>query len=177
MKSQKTVGAYLMGKTIGQGTFGKVKLGTHIQTKEKVAIKVLEKLKINDLADIERITREIYILKLIRHPNVVQLFEVIDLQDKLYLIMEYVSGGELYSYIKSHTRLEEREAARLYQQLIAGIEYIHSLGIMHRDLKPENLLLDAQKSIKIADFGLGNAYEPGERLRTACGSPATCRRR
>ena len=171
-----SIGNYLLGRTIGEGTFGKVKLGTHIQTEEKVAIKILEKDRICDVSDVERVSREIHILKLIRHPNIIQLYEVISTQiietpKKLYLIMEYASGGELFDYIVKNNKLKEKEACKFFHQLIAGIEYIHKLHIVHRDLKPENLLLDHNKNIKIVDFGLSNTYKSNELLKTACGSP------
>jgi 5'-AMP-activated protein kinase catalytic alpha subunit len=145
-------------------------------TEEKVAIKVLEKDRICDVSDVERVSREIHILKLIRHPNIIQLYEVlasqiIETPRKLYLIMEYASGGELFDYIVKNNKLKEKEACKFFHQLIAGIEYIHKLHIVHRDLKPENLLLDHNNNIKIVDFGLSNTYKEGELLKTACGSP------
>jgi serine/threonine protein kinase len=166
----------VLGRTIGKGTFGKVKLGTHIPTDEKVAIKILEKDRISDSSDMERISREIHILKQIRHPNIIQLYEVspsqiIETAKELYLIMEFASGGELFDYIVAHNRVKEKEACKFFHQVVSGVEYLHRLGIVHRDLKPENLLLDHQKNIKIADFGLSNTYKPGELLKTACGSP------
>jgi len=167
----KTIGAYYMGKTIGEGTFGKVKLGTHSLTGEKVAIKILEKERIKDTADVERVAREIHILQLIRHPNIIQLYEIIETPKQLYLIMEFASGGELFDYIVANTRVKERVACKFFQQILAGVDYIGKLGIVHRDLKPENLLLDHDDNIKIVDFGLGNTYKTGERLKTACGSP------
>ena len=106
----KVIGNYELGKAIGQGTFGKVRLGRHLITKEFVAIKILEKKKINDVSDIERVAREIHILKLIRHPNIVQLYEIIETSDKLYLIMEYASGGEVFEYIVTCNYIKESEA-------------------------------------------------------------------
>ena len=160
-----------MGKEIGQGTFGKVKIGVHNLTSEKVAIKVLEKAKIADVADVERVAREIYILKLIRHENLIQLYDIIDTPKKIYLIMEYAPGGELFDYIVASKKLKERDACKFFQQILAGIEYLHKVNIVHRDLKPENLLLDHEKNIKLVDFGLSNIYKIGEQLKTACGSP------
>ena len=167
------LGHYTMGKALGKGTFGKVKLAVHTLTNEKVAIKILEKSRIKDKKDIERISREIKILKKVRHPNVIQLYEIIETETELFLIMEFCQNGELFDYIVSHQRLHEKAAVRLYAQLISGIEYIHKSGICHRDLKPENLLLDFDKTLKIVDFGLSNMYSTSqnELLKTACGSP------
>ncbi|OMJ69520.1 hypothetical protein SteCoe_32751 [Stentor coeruleus] len=165
------IGSYRIGIDLGEGTFGKVKLGYHNSTSEKVAIKILKKAKIADVADVDRITREIYILKIIRHPNIVQLYEIIDTPKKIFLIMEYAAGGELFEYIVANTKLKEREACRLYQQILSAMEYLHKLKVVHRDLKPENLLLDLNKNIKLVDFGLSNLYTYGELLKTACGSP------
>ena len=170
-KYKNPLASYDIDKELGKGTFGEVKLGIHRITSEKVAIKVLEKDKIVDEADKERVTREIHILKLIRHPNIIQLYEIIEDKEKLYLITEYASGGELFDYIVANQRVNELEACKFYQQLLDGIEYVHKLNIVHRDLKPENLLLDSKKNIKIVDFGLSNLYKENGLLSTACGSP------
>jgi len=167
----KSIGHYILGKTIGEGTFGKVKLGTHILTGEKVAVKILEKERIVDVADVERVAREIHILKLIQHPHVIQLFEIIETPKQLYLIMEFCSGGELFDHIVANGRIQEREACRFFHQIISGVEQIHQMSVVHRDLKPENLLLDDHKNIKIVDFGLSNTFHDGQLLKTACGSP------
>jgi serine/threonine protein kinase len=167
----KSLGHYILGKTIGEGTFGKVKLGRHILTGERVAVKVLEKDRIIEVADIERVAREVQLLKLLRHPHVVQLFEIIETKGQLYLIMEYASGGELFDYIVNAGRVPEPEACRFFHQIMAGVEKIHAMNVVHRDLKPENLLLDEHKCIKIVDFGLSNRFRDGQRLKTACGSP------
>mmetsp|Transcript_73652 Transcript_73652/g.159357 ORF Transcript_73652/g.159357 Transcript_73652/m.159357 type:complete len:780 (-) Transcript_73652:189-2528(-) len=167
----KSIGHYILGKTIGEGTFGKVKLGTHILTGERVAVKVLEKERIVEVADVERVAREVHILKLIRHPHIVQLYEIIETRRQLYLIMEYASGGELFDYIVANGRVQEAEASRFFHQIIAGVEKIHAMHIVHRDLKPENLLLDEHRSIKIVDFGLSNVFRDEQLLKTACGSP------
>lgn len=148
-----------------------VKVATHILTGEKVAVKILEKAKIADVNDVERVAREINILKMIRHPNIIQLYEIIETPKQLYLIMEYASGGELFEYIVAHSRVKELEACLFFQQIVSGVEYITKLNIVHRDLKPENLLLDHKKQIKIVDFGLSNTYKTGQLLKTACGSP------
>jgi len=167
----KSIGHYILGKTIGEGTFGKVKLGTHILTGERVAVKVLEKERIVEVADVERVAREVHILKLIRHPHIVQLYEIIETRRQLYLIMEYASGGELFDYIVANGRVHEPEACCFFHQIIAGVEKIHAMNIVHRDLKPENLLLDDHRNIKIVDFGLSNVFRDGQLLKTACGSP------
>lgn len=165
------LGHYILGKTIGEGTFGKVKLGRHILTGERVAVKVLEKDRIQEVADIERVAREVQLLKLIRHPHVVQLLEIIETKNQLYLIMEYASGGELFDYIVQHQRVPEQQACIFFHQIIAGVEKIHAMNVVHRDLKPENLLLDEHKCMKIVDFGLSNRFETNQLLKTACGSP------
>lgn len=136
-----------------------------------MAVKVLEKSKIKERKDVERISREIKILKQVHHPNVVQLYEIIETDEDLYLVMEYAQSGELFEVIVDNTRLKEEHACRYFQELMAAINYIHSIGVCHRDLKPENLLIDYDGSLKMVDFGLSNTYEQGELLKTACGSP------
>eukprot|EP00826_Nyctotherus_ovalis_P048245 TRINITY_DN5658_c0_g3_i15.p1 TRINITY_DN5658_c0_g3~~TRINITY_DN5658_c0_g3_i15.p1 ORF type:complete len:393 (+),score=98.11 TRINITY_DN5658_c0_g3_i15:401-1579(+) len=118
-----------------------------------------------------RIEREIAILKLLRHPYIVQLYEILETPTQIYIITEYAPGGELFDYIVKKDQLGEEEARKFFRQIVAGVEYLHSLNITHRDLKPENLLLDLDNNIKIADFGLSNRYTKGELLKTACGSP------
>lgn len=113
-----SVTQYLLGKTLGEGTFGKVKLGTHILTGEKVAIKILEKSKIKDKSDVDRVTREIHILKIMRHPNIIQLYEIIETPKQLYLIMEMAERGELFKYIVRNKRVEEKVACKFFQQII-----------------------------------------------------------
>ena len=129
-----------------------------------MAVKILEKDRIIDSADVDRVAREIHILKILRHPVVVQLYEIVETEKELYLIMEYARGGELFDYIVSHKRVREKDAAKFLQQILSGIEYLHKLGICHRDLKPENLLMDDYNNIKIVDFGLSNLYKQGELL-------------
>jgi len=165
------VGHYLLGKAIGEGTFGRVKLGTHILTDETLAVKILEKARIADVADVERVARELHILKLVQHPHVIQLYEIIETPHQLYLIMEYCSCGELFDFIVSMGAVPEPQACRFFHQITAGVERLHQLGVVHRDLKPENLLLDGNQDIKIVDFGLSNTFQKGQLLQTACGSP------
>ncbi len=136
-----------------------------------MAIKILEKSRIADASDIARVAREIHILKIIRHPNLIQLYEIIETAKQLYLVTEFATGGELFDYIVAKKRLKEREACKFFQQIVSGVEYLHRIKVVHRDLKPENLLLDRDKNVKIVDFGLSNTYKSGEKLKTACGSP------
>ena len=167
------IGQYLIQKTIGQGTFGKVKLGIYIPTKEKVAIKILEKEKMTEKDDEIRVKREFDMLKEFNHPNVIMVTEIFESVDSFYSVMEFCEGGELFNYIVEKKRIPEDEASFFYYQIISGLEYIHSLGIVHRDLKPENLLLTHDHLIKIIDFGLSNYYKENnsELLITPCGSP------
>ena len=167
------IGNYLIKKTLGQGTFGKVKLGVYLPTEEKVAIKILEKDKIIEKDDEIRVKREFDMLALFNHPNVILVAEIFESSDSYYSVMEYCQGGELFNYIVKNHRLSEEEAAFFYYQLINGLEYIHSLGIVHRDLKPENLLLTSENLLKIIDFGLSNYFKNGQKelLSTPCGSP------
>jgi 5'-AMP-activated protein kinase catalytic alpha subunit len=148
-----------------------VKLATHAVTGHKVAVKILNKAKIKQLGMDEKVQREINILHLCTHPHIIRLYEVLDTPTDIFLVNEYVSGGELFDYIVSKGRLSADEARNFFHQIISGVEYCHFQKIVHRDLKPENLLLDANLNIKIADFGLSNLMRDGDFLRTSCGSP------
>jgi 5'-AMP-activated protein kinase catalytic alpha subunit len=165
------IGQYVLGKNLGIGAFGKVKLATHAITGHKVAVKILNKAKIKQLGMEEKVQREINILHLCTHPHIIRLYEVIDTPTDIFLVNEYVSGGELFDYIVSKGRLSADEARNFFHQIVSGVEYCHFQKIVHRDLKPENLLLDANLNIKIADFGLSNLMRDGDFLRTSCGSP------
>ena len=167
------VGNYQIKRTLGKGTFGKVKLGIYIPSNEKVAIKILEKSKILEKDDEIRVKREFEMLTLFSHPNVILVAEIFESGGNFYSVMEYCEGGELFNYIVKNRRLSEDEAAFFYYQLINGLEYIHSLGIVHRDLKPENLLLTKDHILKIIDFGLSNYFSKDQKdlLITPCGSP------
>mmetsp|Transcript_451 Transcript_451/g.1363 ORF Transcript_451/g.1363 Transcript_451/m.1363 type:complete len:759 (-) Transcript_451:516-2792(-) len=165
------IGQYILGKNLGIGAFGKVKLATHAVTGHKVAVKILNKAKIKQLGMEEKVQREINILHLCTHPHIIRLYEVIDTPTDIFLVNEYVSGGELFDYIVSKGRLSADEARNFFHQIVSGVEYCHFQKIVHRDLKPENLLLDSNLNIKIADFGLSNLMRDGDFLRTSCGSP------
>ena len=160
---------YQFIETIGEGTFGKVKKSIHLLTKEYVAIKILEKSRITDKDELERVEKEIKYLKLFDHPNIIQLYEVIENDYNYYIIMEYIPDGEFFNYIVEKERIEEKEASFFYSQIIHGIKEINQKNICHRDIKPENLLLTKDKTIKIIDFGLSNEYV--DTLNTQCGSP------
>lgn len=136
-----------------------------------VAIKILNRARIKSLGMQDKVRREINILKRIRHPHIIRMYEVIDSPTDIFLVMEYVSGGELFDYIVQSGRLKREEARKFFQQIISGLNCCHRHGIVHRDLKPENLLLDANNNIKIADFGLANMMSDGDFLKTSCGSP------
>ncbi|XP_052631502.1 5'-AMP-activated protein kinase catalytic subunit alpha-1-like isoform X1 [Harpia harpyja] len=165
------IGHYILGDTLGVGTFGKVKVGKHELTGHKVAVKILNRQKIRSLDVVGKIRREIQNLKLFRHPHIIKLYQVISTPTDIFMVMEYVSGGELFDYICKNGRLDEKESRCLFQQILSGVDYCHRHMVVHRDLKPENVLLDAHMNAKIADFGLSNMMSDGEFLRTSCGSP------
>ncbi len=171
-KNSNQKGPYLIGETIGEGAFAKVKVATHIHTNEKVAIKILDKTKFfKDEEDINRVQKEISILKKLKHKNIIQLYEIMESKKNLYIVMEYCEGKELFDYIVKKKKLNEIEACKFFQEIINGLEYLHNNNITHRDLKPENLLLDYKKNIKISDFGLSSTYIQGNLLKTPCGTP------
>ncbi|XP_078445636.1 SNF1-related protein kinase catalytic subunit alpha KIN10-like [Wolffia australiana] len=163
--------SYILGKTLGIGSFGKVKIARHILTGQKVAIKILNRRKIKSMDMEEKVRREMKILKLFMHPHIIRLYEVIETQTDIYVVMEYVANGELFDFIVEKGRLQEDEARCFFQQIISGVEYCHKNMVVHRDLKPENLLLDSKNNVKIADFGLSNLMRDGHFLKTSCGSP------
>ncbi|KAM1427765.1 hypothetical protein COP1_019943 [Malus domestica] len=163
----RKVGKYEVGRTIGEGTFAKVKFAQNTETGESVAMKVLDRTTIIKHKMVDQIKREISIMKLVRHPYV-----VLASRTKIYIILEFITGGELFDKIVHHGRLSEGEARRYFQQLIDGVDYCHSKGVYHRDLKPENLLLDSLGNLKISDFGLSALPKQGvSLLRTTCGTP------
>ena len=170
LKSNK--GPYVLGEKLGEGAFAKVRLATQIHIKEKCAVKILEKRLLESSRDIQRLKKEIKILKKLRHKNIIQLYDIMESKRNLYFVMEYCKGGELFDYIVKKKRLKEPEACSFFQQIINGVEYLHNQGIIHRDLKPENLLLDDNNHIKISDFGLSTFYSKNNYLQTACGTPS-----
>jgi len=169
-EDQPHIGKYRLLKTIGKGNFAKVKLARHVLTNREVAIKVIDKKTMNQ-SSLNKLFREVRIMKLLHHPNVVQLFEVIETDRTLHLVMEYANGGEVFDYLVAHGRMKEREARTKFRQILSAVQYMHQKRIVHRDLKAENLLLDSGMNIKIADFGFSNEFTPGTKLDTFCGSP------
>ena len=169
MEKEENFDNYKCIKTIGEGTFGKVKLAKHIPTGEKVAIKILEKSLIHDSNEFERIEKEIKYLKLFNHPNIIQIYEVIENSQKFCIVMEYAEGGELFNYIVEKEKLTEKETSFYFCQILNAVKTIHEKKICHRDIKPENLLFTSNKILKLIDFGLSNEYE--NLLSTPCGSP------
>ncbi|XP_077945364.1 MAP/microtubule affinity-regulating kinase 3a isoform X2 [Gasterosteus aculeatus] len=167
---QPHVGNYRLLKTIGKGNFAKVKLARHILTGREVAIKIIDKTQLNPNS-LQKLFREVRIMKILNHPNIVKLFEVIETERTLYLVMEYASGGEVFDYLVAHGRMKEKEARSKFRQIVSAVQYCHQKHIVHRDLKAENLLLDADMNIKIADFGFSNEFTMGNKLDTFCGSP------
>jgi serine/threonine protein kinase len=172
MEYSKMIGNYILFDQIGMGTFSKVTRAVHLITEQIVAVKILEKEKIEDDVDVERIIREIEILKNISHPNIAQMFETFSTVHNIYFMMEYIEGGDLFDYINSNSFLPEDKACYFFRQLIGVIEYLHTMGISHRDIKPENILLDKEKkNIKVIDFGLSNYCSGKNLLHSSCGSP------
>ncbi|KAG8371552.1 hypothetical protein BUALT_Bualt13G0099800 [Buddleja alternifolia] len=165
---------YELGRLLGQGTFAKVYYGRSVQTGQSVAIKVIDKDKVTRVGIIKQIKREISVMRLIRHPHIIHLYEVMATKTKIYIIMEYAKGGELFNKV-AKGKLKEDVARKYFQQLINAVDFCHSRGVYHRDLKPENILLDENENLKISDFGLSALAESKRKdglLHTTCGTPA-----
>lgn len=177
----QNIGPWRLGKTLGRGATGRVLLATNQNTGQKAAVKVVSKSELQD-DELNRksgdegglpygIEREIIIMKLLNHPNVLRLYDVWETSKALYLVLEYVEGGELFDLLVERGPLQEIEAIKYFRQIILGTAYCHALGICHRDLKPENLLLDSALNVKLADFGMAALESNGKLLETSCGSP------
>ncbi|XVF37432.1 hypothetical protein REPUB_Repub20aG0007300 [Reevesia pubescens] len=165
---------YELGRLLGQGTFAKVHYARNLKTGMSVAIKIIDKEKVLKVGMIDQIKREISVMRLLRHPNVVELYEVMASKTKIYFVMEYAKGGELFNKVVKG-KLKEDAARRYFQQLISAVDFCHSRGVCHRDLKPENLLLDEHGNLKVTDFGLSALAESKQQdglLHTTCGTPA-----
>ena len=170
---------HLHDKKLGEGGFAKVRLATHLVTKQLVAIKVLDKIKLDK--ELPRIYNEIKCLKKLRHKNIARLYQVFETPTVIYLVLEFCSGGELFDYIVKRSRLDESEAAQVVYDLMKVLDFIHINGFAHRDLKPENVLFDDKRQIKLIDFGLAancspdnmatnKSQAPMGQLSTCCGS-------
>ena len=174
LNADKQISDYILHDEIGSGGFAKVVKGIHIPTGEKVAVKIMNKIQLfTDPLNLRRVKTEISILKLVRHKNIIKLYEVIETPQKIYLIMEYCEGGELFDYIVQKQHLTERQACAFFHEIIDALEYLHSINIVHRDIKPENLLLDKinkRISLKLIDFGISNIYNMQNLLKTPCGT-------
>lgn len=169
--AEEVLPGYVARAQLGAGSFGRVFLLEHRSTLARVAVKTLRRERLGEGGAEERLRREVQLLGRLRHPNVIRLYDVRETSRYIVLVMEYAQNGELFEYITERGRLSETEARRIFQQMIAGVECCHRRMVVHRDLKPENILLDAQWTVKVADFGLGNIMREGHFLTTSCGSP------
>ncbi|KMZ56920.1 CBL-interacting protein kinase 21 [Zostera marina] len=168
------IAQYEIGRTLGEGNFGKVKQAKNLITGKEYAVKILDKKKILAISIDNQIKREIATLKLLRHPNVVRLYEVLATKTKIYMVLEYVTEGELFDKIASKGRFKEDNGRKIFHQLIDAVSYCHENGVYHRDLKLENVLVDSEANIKISDFGLSalpQNLDDNGLLHTTCGSP------
>ena len=167
-KPEDRLGDYRLGHTLGEGEFGKVKIGwnrNHEESKDQtVAVKVISRGKLNNPNRLAKVYREIAILEALDHPNIVHLHEVVETDTTFGIVLQYASGGELFDHILKHRYLTDDRARPLFAQLVSGVGYLHRNGIIHRDLKLENLLLDAKENIIITDFGFANNFDPAEKL-------------
>lgn len=192
-KRKTHIGPWQLGKTLGKGATGRVRIARHAHTGQIAAVKIVSKksaamVQSASMARMDRdknlvgngrvtrtmpfgIEREIVIMKLIEHPHIISLYDIWENRGELYLVLEYVEGGELFDYVSCNGALPESEAVRLFRQIVAGLAYCHRFDICHRDLKPENILLDHDRNIKLADFGMAALQPKGELLTTSCGSP------
>ncbi|OCF34581.1 CAMK/CAMKL/KIN4 protein kinase [Kwoniella heveanensis BCC8398] len=166
-------GPYVLLQTLGEGEFGKVKLGVHTDYGVEVAIKLIRRGSLDDEVRASKVEREIDVLKTLKHPNIVRMFDVIDTEKYIGIVLEYAGGGELFEYILANRYLKEKDAQKLFAQLISGVDYLHKKHIVHRDLKLENLLLDKHRNIIITDFGFANRFDHAQDdlMATSCGSP------
>lgn len=171
MVKGKKVGKYELGRTLGSGSFSKVKLGVDDQGKQ-YAVKIIDKEQLVREHMEEQLKREISVMKMLNHPHIVRLYDVLQTSNHIYLVLELVTGGELFDRILSAKKFDEDTARRFFQQIVMALHFCHKHGVCHRDLKPENLLVDDKDNIKITDFGLANIQKPVDRmLMTVCGTP------
>lgn len=159
----------MIKRKIANGRYGLVKLGEHSSTRAEVAIKIVDKSQLNPVES-NSIKTEAEVMSSLNHPNVIQLFEVIETDFELALIMEYASGGDLYNHVIKNKKLSELEACKIFSQIVSGLYYCHRHFIVHRDIKAENIFLDSKGNPKIGDWGFSRVFNPGLTIETACGS-------
>ncbi|XP_055295569.1 serine/threonine-protein kinase NIM1 isoform X3 [Sitodiplosis mosellana] len=168
----RRIGLYRFCGDIGRGNFSRVKLAVHQLTRDKVAIKVVDRGRLDTRA-LRMLSREVATLECVHHPNILRLFEVVETLGRVHLVTEWIQGGELYNRINQDGPLKEVHAALLFKQLLLGVQHMHNLGFVHRDIKAENVLLVAENKVKLADFGFSTQLINGaqQQLDTFCGSP------
>lgn len=168
---EKKIGNYRLIKTIGKGSFGKVKLAEHIQTSKKIALKILKKSNLHDRPErYIKLQKEIALLNLFDHPHIIKLLEVFESPNHLFLVTEYAENGDLFEIMVKDKRLPEERALKYFREMIYAVEYLHLHDICHRDLKLENLLIDSNDNLKIGDFGFAQ-WMRNDMISTPCGSP------
>ncbi|CAP34150.1 Protein CBG16284 [Caenorhabditis briggsae] len=166
----RRIGFYRLGKELGAGNFSKVKLGVHVLTKEKVAVKVMDKSKMDQKAQ-KLLKREIQSMEKMNHPNIIRLFECVDTLARVHLVLEYASGGELYTFVHEKGKLTETDARPFFAQIVSAVAHMHSRNLVHRDIKAENVMFSNPTLVKLVDFGFSCTVDPNMLLETFCGSP------
>ncbi|CAI5441237.1 unnamed protein product [Caenorhabditis angaria] len=166
----KRIGFYRLGKELGAGNFSKVKLGIHVLTKEKVAVKIMDKAKMDQKAQ-KLLAREIQSMEKMNHPNIIKIFECVETLTRVHLVIEYASGGELYAYIHEKGKLSEADAKPLFAQIVSAVAHMHSRSLVHRDIKAENVMFSGPGTVKLVDFGFSCLVQKNTNLETFCGSP------